>query len=200
MISADASRAWTHSSAVPVLTSMRATLRELQPSDAADIMSVVGNDDVRCHLSSVPGSERACLTYIRWARRSRRSGRHISFGVVPRGSDRIVGVFQLWPLSAGFQTGEWGFVLHPAYWGTGLFSECGEAVIEFAFSRVGVRRLEARAAVANARGNGALQKLGAEREGVLRGCCDSSGPPIDHVMWAIRLGHWNRRPGFDRCS
>ena len=41
-------------------------------------------------------------------------------------------------------------------------------VVDFAFDTLGVHRLEARAAVANGRGNGALRKIGAVQEGVLR--------------------------------
>ena len=41
-------------------------------------------------------------------------------------------------------------------------------VLTFAFDVVGVHRLEARAAVQNGRGNGALRKIGAVQEGILR--------------------------------
>ena len=133
-----------------------------------------------------------CLRYIRWARRSRRIGQHISFGVVPKLSDRVVGIFQLWPIGPGFQTAEWGFALDPAFWGTGLFIECAEQIVDFAMDHVGVRRLEARAAAGNGRGNGALRKLGAEREGVLRQCYEYGGPAVDHVMWAITIDDWRR--------
>ena len=54
------------------------------------------------------------------------------------------------------------------FWGTGMFAEGARLVLDFAFDVVGANRLEARAAVANGRGNGALRKLGAVQEGMLR--------------------------------
>ena len=67
-----------------------------------------------------------------------------------------------------FDIAEWGFALGAEFWGTGMFVDGAELVLDFAFDVLGVHRLEARAALKNGRGNGALQKLGAMQEGVLR--------------------------------
>ena len=51
---------------------------------------------------------------------------------------------------------------------SGVFMEGAELIVDFAFDTVGVHRLEARATVRNGRGNGALRKIGAVQEGLLR--------------------------------
>ena len=56
-------------------------------------------------------------------------------------------------------------------------------MIDFAF--VGVQRLEARAAVENGRGNGALRKIGAVQEGILRNSFLRHGRYLDQSLWAI---------------
>jgi RimJ/RimL family protein N-acetyltransferase len=94
-------------------------------------------------------------------------------------------------LEPGFGSAEWGFALASPFWGTGLFHACAEAVIEFAFEHVGVHRLEARAAVANGRGNGALRKLGATQEGVLRRSFLRDGQYLDQVLWGIVSTDWS---------
>ena len=71
-------------------------------------------------------------------------------------------------LEPGFGTVEWGFVIGAPFWGTGVFEESANLVLDFAFETLGVHRLEARAAVLNGRGNGALVKIGAVQECVLR--------------------------------
>jgi RimJ/RimL family protein N-acetyltransferase len=53
-----------------------------------------------------------------------------------------------------------------------------------------VRRLEARSAVANGRGNGALQKLGAVREAVLQKSFLKDGCYYDQVLWSIVADEW----------
>jgi RimJ/RimL family protein N-acetyltransferase len=51
---------------------------------------------------------------------------------------------------------------------TGVFINAARSTVEFAFDTLGVHRLEGRSAVANGRGNGALAKVEAITEGVLR--------------------------------
>jgi RimJ/RimL family protein N-acetyltransferase len=64
--------------------------------------------------------------------------------------------------------------------------------MQFGFETLGVVRLEARASVDNARGNRALQKLGAVPEGVLRKCFVAKGEYRDHVMWSMLVDDWRR--------
>ena len=107
------------------------------------------------------------------------------FGVVPQGMDTAVGIFQVRQLEADFGTGEWGFALGSAYWGSGMFLEGARLVLDFMFDVVGTHRLEARAALKNGRGNGALRKIGAFQEGILRRSFLRNGEYLDQVLWAI---------------
>jgi RimJ/RimL family protein N-acetyltransferase len=63
-------------------------------------------------------------------------------------------------------------------------------VLAFAFETVGVHRLEARSAVRNGRGNGALRKLGAVQEGLLRKSFLRNGEYLDQVLYAIVDDDW----------
>ena len=84
-----------------------------------------------------------------------------------------------------FETAEWGFAIGSGYWGTGLFEAGARLVLDFSFDVVGVHRLEARAAVRNGRGNGALRKIGAVCEGVLRKSFLRNGEYLDQNLWSI---------------
>jgi RimJ/RimL family protein N-acetyltransferase len=88
-------------------------------------------------------------------------------------------------LEPGWGTAEWGFALGSAFWGTGMFSDGAELVLDFVFETIGVHRLEARAAVQNGRGNAALQKMGAVKEGVLRRSFLRDGQYMDQALWTI---------------
>jgi RimJ/RimL family protein N-acetyltransferase len=96
-----------------------------------------------------------------------------------------VGLFQIHQTEPGFATAEWGFALGSPFWGKGFFSEGSRLVLDFAFDVLGVHRLEARAAVCNGRGNGALRKAGALQEGILRRSLLRNGEYLDQVLWAI---------------
>ena len=59
-----------------------------------------------------------------------------------------------------------------------------------AVETIGAFRLEARSAVQNGRGNGALRKLGAEREGVLKKAFLLRGTYYDQNIWSILASAW----------
>ncbi len=65
-------------------------------------------------------------------------------------------------------------------------------MLQFTFETVGVHRLEARAAVANGRGNGALRKIGAVPEGVLRRSFFRHGQYHDQILWSILDDDWRQ--------
>jgi ribosomal-protein-serine acetyltransferase len=65
-------------------------------------------------------------------------------------------------------------------------------VVNFAIETLRVSRLEARAAVANGRGNGALRKLGAVQEGVLRRSFLKNGQFLDQMLWSILSEEWRQ--------
>jgi RimJ/RimL family protein N-acetyltransferase len=92
-----------------------------------------------------------------------------------------------------FNDAEWGFAFAAEYWGTQVFTEAARLVIEFSVSTLGVHRLEARVAVRNGRGNGALRKLGAVQEGLLRRSFLRGGEYLDQVLWTIFAEDWNPR-------
>jgi RimJ/RimL family protein N-acetyltransferase len=58
------------------------------------------------------------------------------------------------------------------------------------FETIGAHRLEARAALRNGRGNGALRKIGAVQEGVLRRSFLRNGEYLDQALYAIVDDDW----------
>ena len=112
------------------------------------------------------------------------------FAVTVKGFDTAIGIFQLRDLHSGLDTAEWGFAIGSGFWGTGVFEDGANLVLEFAFETLGVRRLEARAAVENGRGHGALLKLGAVQEAVLRQSFAKNGRYLDQALFTILEKDW----------
>jgi RimJ/RimL family protein N-acetyltransferase len=128
--------------------------------------------------------------FIAWTLRQRSVGSYACFAVTLDATDTAIGIFQLRQLEPGFGTAEWGFAIGSAYWGSGVFQEGAELLVRFAFETVGVHRLEARAAVRNGRGNGALRKIGAVQEGLLRKSFLKNGEYLDQALWTILDDDW----------
>ena len=177
-------------SGLPVLATAAFTLRELRISDAASLLAMLTTEEVARFISPPPTTVEGFEKFIAWTHRERLAGNYICFGVVPAGLDHAVGIFQMRSLERGFGSSEWGFALGSPFWGTGLFKEGARLVLNFAVDVVGVQRLEARASVANGRGNGALRKIGAVQEGILRRSFLRNGRYHDQVLWSVLAEDW----------
>jgi RimJ/RimL family protein N-acetyltransferase len=175
---------------LPVLTAGDVTLRELQLSDAPSLLSMLTTEEVARFISPPPTTVEGFERFIVWANAERQAGRYACFAVVPKGMDTAIGIFQVRQLEPSFASAEWGFAIGSPFWGTGIFAMGAELVLEFAFDTLHVHRLEARAAVRNGRGNGALRKVGATCEGVLRRSFLRNGEYLDQHMWSILDCDW----------
>jgi ribosomal-protein-alanine N-acetyltransferase len=173
---------------LPILSGVGVTLRELRMSDAPALLALLTTEEVTRFISPPPTTIEGFERFIDWACRERTEGRYLCFAVVPDGYETAVGLFQVRQLDQSFDTAEWGFAIGSAFWGTGLFMAGATLVIDFAFDVIGVHRLEARAAVENERGNGALRKLGAVQEGILRKSFFRGGRYLNQALWSILPG------------
>ena len=178
--------------ALPILAGSKVTLRELEVTDAPSLFTMLTPEEVSRFISPPPTTVEGFEKFITWARSERAAGRYACFAVVPHGMDTAIGLFQVRQLEPGFATAEWGFALGSNFWGTGMFIDGGRMVVDFALEVLNVRRLEARAAVANGRGNGALRKLGAVQEGVLRRSFLKNGQHLDQMLWSILSEEWRQ--------
>lgn len=176
---------------LPVLYASTFSLRELRLEDAVTLLAMLTTEEVSRFISPPPTTVEGFERFIVWARRERLAGNYACFAIVPDGMDTAIGIFQVRSLESGFATAEWGFAMGSEFWGSGMFLEGARLVLDFAFDVIGARRLEARAAVANGRGNGALRKLGAVQEGVLRRSFLRHGQYHDQVLWGMLIEDWH---------
>ncbi len=179
--------------ALPVLRNATVTLRELKPADAPALLAHICTPPVCQYIAAPPASVEGFQRFIRWTRMERRRGALFCFGIIPAGQSEPMGLIQVRSRDPQFSSAEWGFALAEPLWGTGVFVASARLVLEFAFTRLGVLRLEARAAEPNGRGNGVLQKLGATREGTLRRGFRFGDSCLDDVMWSILAEEWVSR-------
>ena len=175
---------------LPVLAGAQVVLRELRASDAASLFAMLTSEEVSRFISPPPSTVEGFERFIAWTHRQRSGGTYACFAVTLKGFDTAIGIFQVRETERDFATAEWGFAIGSAFWGTGVFEEGAELILEFVFDTLNVHRLEARAAVKNGRGNGALLKVGAVQEGVLRKSFLRNGQYMDQVLYAIVEDDW----------
>jgi ribosomal-protein-alanine N-acetyltransferase len=175
---------------LPTLRGEQVVLRELRAADAVSLFALLTTEEVARFISPPPSTVEGFERFIAWTLRQRAAGTYACFAVTLRGFDTAVGIFQIRETEPGFGTAEWGFAVGSAFWGTGVFQDGAELVLDFAFETLGAHRLEARAAVLNGRGNGALQKIGAVQECLLRKSFQRNGQYLDQVLYAILDSDW----------
>ena len=178
---------------LPLLRGESITLRELQLSDAPTLFAMLSTEEVSRFISPPPTTLEGYERFIEWTQRKRAAGELVVFGIVPHGMTEAVGIIQVRSLEKGFGTAEWGFALGSPFWGNGMFIEGAQMVLDFAFEELGVHRMEARCAVHNGRGNGALHKLGAVREVRLRKSFLKNGTHYDQFLAVILDSDWAMR-------
>ncbi|HZT76953.1 MAG TPA: GNAT family N-acetyltransferase [Vicinamibacterales bacterium] len=176
---------------LPVLAGTTIVLRELRTSDAPSLFAMLTTEEVARFISPPPSTVEGFERFIAWTLCQRAAGLYACFAVTI--NDTAIGIFQLRQLEPGFGTAEWGFAIGSEFWGSGIFKEGASLLLDFAFDTVGVHRLEARAAVRNGRGNGALRKMGAVQECVLRKSFSRNGEHHDQALWSILADDWRHR-------
>jgi ribosomal-protein-alanine N-acetyltransferase len=179
--------------ALPVLAGHQVLLRELRATDAPSLLAMLTTAEVSRFISPPPTSVAGFERFIAWTHSQRTAGAYACFAVTLKGFDTAIGIFQIRQLESGFTTGEWGFAIGSAFWGSGVFQEGADLVLTFTFETLGVHRLEARAAVANGRGNGALIKMGAVQEGILHKSFCNKGTYVDQVLYSIIKEDWRAK-------
>jgi ribosomal-protein-alanine N-acetyltransferase len=83
------------------------------------------------------------------------------------------------------------------WWGTGLNLEAKALVAHLAFAGCGLERLGAYADVRHERSQGALEKVGFRREGILRGFHRHGDAQKDVALFSLLRDDWRTSPLID---
>jgi RimJ/RimL family protein N-acetyltransferase len=185
---------------LPRLPGQMVDLREVVVADAPGLYELLADPRVSEHMSDPPPSVRAFEGFIAWAQGQRIAGHGFCYGIVPHGLENAVGIIQLRTVDPSCGVVELGFAVGAAFWSTGVFVEAAHLLARFAFETLGSHRLEARVTPTNARGNGVLQKLGANVEAVLSKSLARGGRYEEQFLWSLTADAWQQcmlaRPAF----
>jgi len=178
-------------SQLPSLNGRVVALREPATQDADAVVGLLSLADATRFGLDEPVSEIAVHELIERFARERAGGLAFTYLIVLSASRSTVGLMQVRQLDAAFETAEWECTVDPPSRGTGVFVEAARLVGSFVFGALGTHRLEARVLLQNGRAHGALRKLGAVQEGVLRRSMRREGEYFDQVLWSLLKEDWS---------
>lgn len=177
--------------ALPTLAGAAVTLREPTAHDALGLLTALSPDALAAAVPDAPPSSQFGIeSLIASLQATRAQGQEACWVVVPHGTGSPVGLIRVRALDHGFSVVEGTAAIADEFRGTHVFQDAARLVLGCLFRTMQVHRAEFRIEVGNARANGALRKLGATQEGLLRRALRRDGVFVDQVLWAIVAGDW----------
>jgi RimJ/RimL family protein N-acetyltransferase len=178
----------------PTLTTERLVLRETAARDV-DAVFAMESDPVAMRYWSTPpmrdvseaeaAVERAMAlfgtrTALRWV-------------VTRPGDDRLIGHVSLFNFSEQSDRADIGYGMNREHWGQGFMHEALNAVVDYAFGPLGLRRLEADIHPDNHASLRALERLGFRREGLLLERWQVGDEISDSAVLGLLSREWRAR-------
>jgi Acetyltransferases, including N-acetylases of ribosomal proteins len=178
----------------PTLDTARLRLRPLVDADVAALFSFFGDPEAmrywsRPELKSIDEAE-AMLHDIQT---SGRSGGFIQLGIARREDDLVIGTCTLYRIQRDHRRAELGYIIRRDHWGRGLAREALTALLDHAFSTLGLHRLEADVDPRNAASIRLVESLGFKLEGRLRERYFVSGDIQDSAIYGLLAPEWRAR-------
>ena len=177
---------------LPPLAGDGVQLRWLTTADVPDLRAIFSDADV-VRFMSIPQltSEAATLKFLAQIHNGFRAGTLYQWGIELE--QRIVGTCTLADIDRTNQRAEIGFALARELWGRGLILRALPSVFQFAFERLDLRRIEADADPRNAASIRVLERLGFQREGLLRERYIQLGEVQDAMFFGLLRRDWDAR-------
>jgi ribosomal-protein-alanine N-acetyltransferase len=181
---------------LPVLHARTVSLREPAREDLPAIVSLLSLPDATRFGIDDRINEPSVRDFIAKVERDRAAGLAFTYAVTANSTGSVVGLVQVRQLDPAWEGAEWESTLSPSVRGTGAFLEMARLAGSFAFDEIGAHRIEARVILQNGRANGALLKLGAVQEGVLRKSFLRNGEYLDQTLWTILDEDWRSAKAY----
>jgi [ribosomal protein S5]-alanine N-acetyltransferase len=180
--------------ALPTLDAPRVRLRWLTSDDVDGLFAIFSDDEMMRYWSSPAMKERAEAETL-LARIQRQFAEKFGFqwGIERKEDRRLLGTCTLFHIHPGNRCGELGYALASPYWKNGYMLEALTALLDYAFGPMNLRRLEADVDPRNASSLRILDRLGFQREGLLRERWDVAGDIQDSIFLGLLAREWKAR-------
>lgn len=154
---------------LPELEARRVRLRHPRPDDVEAVFAVFGNEHAMRYWSHEAFERREqAETYLGEIDQGFADRTLFQWAVTEHGADELIGTVTLTEWSERNRRMEVGYMLHPVHWGKGYASEAVRTVLQFGFEQIGLHRVEAELDPRNEASARLLEKLGFQKEGLLR--------------------------------
>lgn len=116
------------------------------------------------------------------------------WGIELKSEKKIIGGIGLSKIDLDQGTADTGYWLGEKYWRKGIITEAEKVVLDFAFNKLKLRRIQIPAYSENKASNAVAKKLGFTFEGKLRKVvkCKATGKIHDENVWGLLKEEWKK--------
>jgi RimJ/RimL family protein N-acetyltransferase len=168
-------------------------LRPLQPDDCGNLLEFALHEPEIWKYSLIKAAGEANLNnYIRLALEARESGKEYPFIVFDKRVQEYAGSTRFYDIQITNQSLQLGYTWYAKkFQGTGLNKHCKFLLLQLAFERWDMKRVEFRADAGNARSIAAMKSIGCVEEGILRShAVKPDGTRRDSIVLSILQSEW----------
>lgn len=174
----------------------RLCVRRVVEADLPALLEVNSNEEVTALLPYA--AWKSTVDAEAWLHRMRSieaTGLAFQFVVVLKSTGKAIGSSLVFRFEEGSARAELGYALGRAHWGQGFMHEALSGLLDSAFGTMGLRRLEAEVDTRNRSSARLLQRLGFQKEGLLRQRWFTKGEARDVEMHGLLRDEWLVRAG-----
>ncbi|WP_195782707.1 GNAT family N-acetyltransferase [Priestia megaterium] len=169
----------------PILLTPRTTLREITEADADDIFDCFSQEEViRYYGQEKFKTIQEALVLIDIFAENYRNQKGMRWGIERLDTGELIGTVGFNQWNQKHKRAEIGYELHPQHWGHGYASEAASAVMTYGFDTLQLVRIGAVVFLENKASQHVLEKLGFQKEGVLKNYMYQNGKAHDTFVYS----------------
>ncbi|WP_397537985.1 GNAT family N-acetyltransferase [Rummeliibacillus pycnus] len=167
-------------------------LKPMEKSDIEGILEAATYPEIWRYLSITIDSLIDTQKYVANALANKESGVEFPFVIMDPKTKTIIGSTKIMDIDEKNSRLEIGFTwLTPAYWRTAVNTNCKYLLLQYCFEVLKLRRVQIKTDHENKRSQKAIERIGAQKEGVLRNhMMRKDGTIRNTVMYSVTNEDW----------
>ncbi|MDW0113460.1 GNAT family protein [Sporosarcina saromensis] len=177
---------------VGMLKSKRVLLREMEEEDWVDVHHYASQEKVCQYQPWGPNTEQDSKDFVMQVLRdaTKDSRERFVFAILLRENGKMIGAGEITKQDHTNRVGEIGYIIHPAYWGSGYATETANALLTFGFRQLKFHRIFATCDPRNIGSSRVLEKVGMTLEGRLREVLLLRDGWRDSLLYSVLEQEW----------
>lgn len=175
-----------------LLSGIHVTLRSMEENDVYALYDAAQDEQIWTYMIDPMHTLKDMKNYIEVALMAKKHGNELPFVIIQNETNKIIGSTRFMDISIAHKRLEIGHTwLNPEFWRTSINTECKYLLLTYCFEELKLNRVQLKTDQKNIRSQKAIERMGAEKEGVLRNHMIRKDGTLRHsVMFSVIKEDW----------